>query len=184
MIRKYSKPLKTFILLIVLASFSQAFAQTFSIVNAGELKLGSSEILLPNSVNKYFGMNVEGIGDAIIKVTVGKQSAEKSYTFRSSPTKLSSFLLSQDLATELSINFRRGVVGQVSIEILDSARVVQDSVVINLDVTLKKNNCKKYPSARLKKCERLVLSKADRRNQKKLATAFARSIKGPIILEA
>jgi len=160
-----------------------ANAQEFDIVDAGELTLGTSDIAIPNTVNKYFGMNVTGYGNSYIKATIGTQSAEKTYNFVTSSTRLYSYLFSNNLAKDVAVDFRRGVYGAVTIEVFNSNQELQDTVTINLDVTHKKSNCQKHPSRKLKKCARVNLDNTSRGNQSKLVRAFVKSIRGPIVLE-
>lgn len=170
-------------MIIVPFSISSALSQGFTITNAGELLLGTDQITDEGNVKKYFGMNVIGVGNSILKVTVGDQSAEKPYEFKVNNTKLYSYLLNYDLAEEISIAFRRGVYGLITFEILNSDKSISDSTVINLNVSLSKKNCKKHPSKSLKKCERVNLAKASKSQKRTFVKKFIQSIKGPIVLE-
>lgn len=173
-------------LILMFAMPSLAASQTepqFSISSAGELDLDSNQIVNSGYVSRYLGFFVSGSGEGSIVVSIGDESASKSYTFQLSSTRFVSFLFDGVLAEEIALAFRRGVFGAISISILDSQGVTSDSTTINLEVTRKKSSCKKYTSPKLKRCARIDLSKASRRERKTLTRKLLSSIRGPIVLE-
>ena len=162
---------------------NQVVAQTFDITAAGELDLESDVITNPGVVSEYFGMNVVGAGESILRVSVGDVSHDDPFEFKLSSTQLFSFLLANDLVSELNVHFRRGVTGSVTVSILTSSGEVQDSATIILNVQRKKSACKKNPSKRVKGCKAVNLDSASAALRRTFAVKFNQSIKGPIVLE-
>lgn len=170
--------MKIALLFIFLVAF-EASAQSFQIINAGELKLGSNEILTPGKVTEYFGMNVSGLGESIIRVHVGNESYDKAYEFKTDPTRLFSYFFPNNLS-KLGDNFIRGVKGTMTIDIISPEGMNSASTQIEIDVLLPRKNCRAKPTIPCKKAD---LSKLSSRQIKKFVKAFTNSIKGPIVLE-
>jgi hypothetical protein len=172
-----------FQLIFLLSLSTPLFAQPFEITAIGELDLESDQIISPNVVNKYFGMNVSGAGESLIRVSIGDQSVDEDFEFKLSSTQVSSFLFSRTLANEVALAFRRGVSGTVNIALLGLDGTPYDSESFVLDVTFHKSNCRKFKSKRLPRCVRVDLATATAKQRLKLARVFAESIRGPIVLE-
>lgn len=147
------------------------------------MDLDTDQVVTDRMVTRYFGMYVDGAGTGAIRVRIGNRSAQKSYVFQLSTTRFTSFLFDDNLAEEVSRIFRRGVGGEISIDILDADGLVSDSASFTVNVKRSKKNCTKYPSPRLKRCEQAKLATVGGAARQRLATELASSIRGPIILE-
>ncbi len=160
-------------------------AQNFAISQAGEINLDTDEITSTETVSEYFGMYVDGLGESTVRIQLGDAIYDYSYTFQLSSTRLVSYLFgtSTALPDDAGAIFRRGVVGQLTVSILDKNGTLHDSATLQLDVTLPKRNCRKYTVRRSERCARVNLESAPLKQRQKLARVFGRSIRGPIVLE-
>lgn len=162
---------------------SSASAQTFTISDAGEVSISTGSITVPGTIRKNFGMTIAGTGRAKLQVKVGNQKSKTTTTFDISNTLILSFFFSNDLAEDIDISFRRGIYGPVTVEVLDESGIKQASTTIQLNVNFGKAGCTKHPSKKLKSCSRANTAKISGTLRRKLAKAFARSLRKPIVLE-
>ena len=172
-----------FLSFLFIFSVSDLEAQSFDILSAGELDLDSDQITNEGKVNKYFGMNVSGLGESILQVRIGNTSAQDPYEFKLSQTQLYSYIFDNDPAEEFSVAFRRGLFGAVNVDVLDLNGILQDTVAIQLDIKRSARSCKEHPSSKIKTCKRIDLAKATNSQKRLAAKRFVNSIRGPIVLE-
>jgi len=165
-----------------LLTATSALAQPFTIVEAGEYDIDSRTISSPGVLSEYFAMNLQGSGDALVRVRIGNQSSTRSLSNLADP-RITSFLFSYDLAKEADISFRRGVVGTIFIEIVDESGNVNSSTSIVVNKNYGEKGCKRNKSKKLKTCRRVNLNTATSSQRSKLAKAFAKSLRRPIVLE-
>ena len=170
-------------ILSILFTGLPVYSQEFTIIEAGELDLESDAITTPAVVTEYFGMNVTGAGDSIIRVSVGDVSYEYPYEFQRGATQMYSYLLANNLVSGLNVHFRRGVTGSIEVAILDSSGALHDNVTAVLDIKRKASMCRRYPSMKVRGCKTVNLATASPSLRKLFARRFRESIKGPIILE-
>lgn len=168
---------------LTIVSTNTASGQSFIVLDAGEIRLGSSEIVEPGTVRENFGMNVAGAGVVLIRASSGNESAINEQEIKANPTRLVSYLLANELATEISRPFRRGLRGTVTIDLLEDSDTLSDTTSIVLNVTRPKRECAKFPSKRIKGCRQLNLDRATSAQRRLFLQRFVESIRGPIVLE-
>lgn len=168
---------------LILLLAAQTSAQTFTIVNAGELELGGNTIKTPGLVTDYFGMNVEGLGKGKIRVSSGDQAVIKDYEFKVFSSRLFSYFFHNNLS-ELANIFRRGVTGTIGVEILEADGTASAGTSLTLNILLPRKNCRASKTRKaLVPCEQADLAKLTKKQRALFVKSFTQSIKGPIVLE-
>ena len=160
-------------------------ADDYSISSAGEMDLDTDLVTNSDTVSRYFGMYVAGLGSAMIRVEAATMGAAKTVVLRESSTRFVSYLLS-DIASDLGTLdpiFKRGLRGSIAVQILSSDGTTLDAVTLNLDVRGTKRFCGRKRNGRRKRCAVPTVQALTSAQEVIFLEEFVSSIRGPIYLE-